>query len=154
MHSVVNNYVSLWFIIWFQLSKWLTLSFYGGLWRVTHSKRKEIHFPIVREKKKKSWKENSHCVLVKWGVLCLKISKSYVSEFLACRNTLEYGKSLHFGFSYYNTLLQEHTLKYVSLTFLLKIKKRKLPKGYQTNGDNRLTSKELLSVSCKRKGNL
>lgn len=86
-----------------------TFKFYGGLWRVTHLKRKEIHFPIVKEKK--SLKENSHCVLVKRVILCLKISKCYVSEFLACRNILKYSKALHLGFLYKNTEICFHSLE-------------------------------------------
>lgn len=50
--------------------------------------------------KGKKLKENPHCVLVKFVVHCLKISKCYVLEILACKTILKYSKSMYFGFLY------------------------------------------------------
>lgn len=41
-----------------------------------------------------------HFVLVKFVVHCLKISKCYVFEILACKTILKYSKSIYFDFLY------------------------------------------------------
>lgn len=50
--------------------------------------------------KRKKLKDIPHSVLVKFVVHCLKISKYYVFEILACKTILKYSKSIYFGFLY------------------------------------------------------